>query len=233
MKLTAVEVPADETDKEPVTGTPLREQVVASMRADIVAFRLRPGQRLVERELVERYGVSRTTVREAIRELSADGLVTVFPQRGAVVSAPSAQDAVDLYEIRAFLESRLVQRFVRRADPAHRKELGRIVRELRRASASESEETASFLTIKARFYAVLASGADSDVLAQMLTSIQARVTVLRATSLAVPGRAAQSSAELQAVLEAVLANDEHRAFELMDLHVRAAGRTALGALQLP
>ena len=96
-------------------AAPLREQVIAALRQAILDFDLKPGQRLVERELIEQLAVSRTTIREAIRELSAEGLVTVVPQKGAIVAAPSLEDAVDLYEVRASLESLVVQRFVERA----------------------------------------------------------------------------------------------------------------------
>ena len=108
---------SDSWASEPVgrVAAPLREQVTDSIRQAILDFSLQPGQRLVERELMERLEVSRTTIREAIRELSAEGLVTVVPQKGAIVTAPSLEDAVDLYEVRASLESLVVQRFVERA----------------------------------------------------------------------------------------------------------------------
>ena len=70
-------------------AAPLREQVIAALRQAILDFQLKPGQRLVERELIEQLGVSRTTIREALRELTAEGLITVIPQKGAIVSAPS------------------------------------------------------------------------------------------------------------------------------------------------
>src|SRR5690554_2823503 len=108
---------ADDWASAPVdrVAAPLREQVITALRTAILDFQLRPGQRLVERELVEQLGVSRTTVREALRELTSEGLVTVVPQKGAVVATPTLEDAVDLYEVRAALESLVVTRFVERA----------------------------------------------------------------------------------------------------------------------
>jgi DNA-binding GntR family transcriptional regulator len=96
-------------------AAPLREQVIEALRRAILDFQLKPGQRLVERELIEQLGVSRTTIREALRELTSEGLVTVVPQKGAMVTAPSLDDAIDLYEVRAALESLVVRRFVERA----------------------------------------------------------------------------------------------------------------------
>src|ERR1700730_10311746 len=85
-------------------AAPLRDQVLDGLRQAIVEQRLPPGQRLIERELVEQIGVSRTTIREVLRQLTAEGLVTTIPQKGAVVAAPSPEEAADLYEVRAALE---------------------------------------------------------------------------------------------------------------------------------
>ena len=67
-------------------AAPLREQVLELLRDDIVEQRLEPGHRLIERELIEQIGVSRTTIREVLRQLAAEGLVTTIPQKGAVVA---------------------------------------------------------------------------------------------------------------------------------------------------
>ena len=77
-------------------AAPLRDQVSSALRQAIVERELPPGQRLVERELVDRLQVSRATVRESLRELEAEGLVTVIPQRGAVVASISLQEAADI-----------------------------------------------------------------------------------------------------------------------------------------
>jgi len=74
-------------------AAPLRTQVSDILRREIVEMRLHPGQRLVERELIERIGVSRTTIREALRELASEGLVTTIPQKGAIVAIPSPKEA--------------------------------------------------------------------------------------------------------------------------------------------
>ena len=88
----------------PPKATLIRQQVTDAIRDAIVQMRLMPGDRLVERELMEWSGVSRATVRESIRQLEADHLVKASPQRGAEVCAPTPQEAAELYEIRAVLE---------------------------------------------------------------------------------------------------------------------------------
>ncbi|MFC7787956.1 GntR family transcriptional regulator [Microbacterium sp. MAHUQ-60] len=211
-------------------AAPLREQVIAALRQAILDFQLKPGQRLVERELIEQLGVSRTTIREALRELTSEGLVTVVPQRGAMVTAPSLDDAVDLYEVRASLESLVVQRFVERATDDEVTRLHDTVEDLA-ALASETDDIRAILAAKDRFYAVLIAGAGSSALQQLLEGIQARVQVLRATSLSEAGRAPEVVRELRAVVEAISARDAERASRLCAEHVRAAAATALSSLR--
>src|ERR1039457_5022794 len=99
---------------------PVREQTVKILREAILNFELRPGQRLVEREFINRLGISRTTFREALRQLSTEGLVTVVARRGARVTVLSTKEAADLYEVRSALEALVITRFVERATPLDR-----------------------------------------------------------------------------------------------------------------
>ncbi|WP_342660468.1 HTH-type transcriptional repressor RspR [Rhodococcus ruber] len=211
-------------------SAPLREQVIAALREAILDFRLRPGQRLIERELIEQLGVSRTTVREALRELTSEGLVTVIPQRGAMVSAPSISEAADLYEARAALESIVVTRFVERATPSQIMRLDAAVEHFAEVVDARGE-IRDILAAKDQFYAVLVEGADSRPLQQLVESIQARVRVLRATSLSAQGRSDSAVTELRDIVRAVKAGDATRAATLCADHVRTASLTALAALE--
>src|SRR5579864_3211195 len=105
-------------------AAPLRDQVLEIVRGAILDFRYKPGQRLIERELIEQIGVSRTTIREVLRELDAEGLVTTIPQRGAIVVVPTPEEATDLYDVRASLEALAARRFVERASQAQFSALG-------------------------------------------------------------------------------------------------------------
>lgn len=212
----------------PRVAAPLREQVVQLIRNAILRFELQPGQRLVERELVEQLGVSRPTIREVLRQLAAEGLVTVVPQRGAVVTALSAEDAADIYEMRASLEALAVQRFVQRATPEHVARLRAAVDEIERTA--DSGDALQQLQAKDHFYEVLLAGSGSAPLQQTLSGLQARVQLLRATSLSEPGRPAQAATELRAVVDAVEAGDAEAAAAACVRHVQNAARTALARL---
>lgn len=209
---------------------PLREQVILALRQAIMDFRLKPGQRLVERELIEALGVSRTTVREALRELASEGLVTVVPQKGAMVSAPTEEEALDFYDVRASLEALIVERFVDRASQSQIMRFGAAVQwfaELAGAGASITE----LLAAKDDMFEILLQGAGSQALRQIIEGIQVRVRILRATSMSGAQRVAQSVEELRAVAGAVAARDGVLAAELYAEHIRAAAKSAMSQLQ--
>lgn len=210
-------------------AAPLREQVIDGLRTAILEFELQPGQRLVERELVEQTGVSRATVREALRELAAEGLVVTVPQKGAMVYKPSADEARDLYAVRASLEALTVRRFIERARAAHHDRLRATVTALEE-DVADGADMHRLLRDKDLFYTELLAGAASPTVEQILGGVQARVRLLRATSMSQPGRAAQMAAEMRALVEAITARDVASAQRLCIEHLDNAAATALAAL---
>lgn len=220
---------ADSWASEPLgrVAAPVREQVADRLRSAITGLQLKPGQRLVERELMEQLGVSRTTVREAIRELSSEGLVTVVPQKGAIVSRPTRSEAEDLYEVRATLESLIVQRFIERGTDPEIADLQSATAHYRRVTEEHIDDMRAVLAAKDGIYAVLIAGARSEPLRQLIEQIQARVHVLRAASLSHPGRAIEAVEEMEAIVAAVAKRDVPLATALYAAHVRRAARTAL------
>ena len=99
-------------------AAPLRSQALVVLRQAILDFHYEPGRRLVERELMADLAVSRTTIREVLRELEAEGLVTSVPQRGMIVVSPSLQEAREVYEVRHALEELAMRAFIERASDA-------------------------------------------------------------------------------------------------------------------
>ncbi len=147
-----------------------------------------------------------------------------------MVSAPSLEEATDLYKVRGALESLVVQHFVERASDLEVDRLRRTVEDFAGVSASTTD-IRELLAAKDRFYAVLVAGARSTALQQLLESIQARVQLLRATSLSESGRPLEVIRELRAVAEAVAARDAQRAAQLCAVHVQNASVAALNHLR--
>lgn len=210
-------------------AAPLREQVLEVLRNAILDFDLKPGQRLVERELIESLGVSRTTVREVLRELTAEGLVTVIPQKGAVVYAPTPSEAADLYAVRASLEGLAVQRFIERASARHLDRLRDALAEFEKVCAT-SDDMRELLRAKDGIYDALLVGADSPTVQRILAGVQARVQLLRATSMSQPGRPRKAVEEMRALVEAIAEGDVTEALRLSRTHLDNASSTVATVL---
>ncbi|MDJ0388843.1 GntR family transcriptional regulator [Roseomonas sp. E05] len=212
-----------------VVPKPMRKLVEEGLRNAIVTGRFSPGQHLPDRMLCELFGASRSVVREAVRLLEAEGLITTIPNRGPFVSFLSAAEAVQVYEVRGVLEALAGEGFAIRASDAERAELRQIYEQLARMPPDADRE--ALLGIKQNFYEVLLRGCRNPLVARMLESIINRNTRLRATSLSDPGRLAHTVAEIRRVVEAIEARDPEGAWEACRFHVRRAAAVALRILR--
>lgn len=205
-------------------GPRLRTLVAERIRSAIANNRFPPGFRLIERELCELLGVSRTSVREALRELESEGLIS---SRGGrlIVAVVEAREAAEIYQVRTALESLAARLFVRNATSEQVAALEITVRSL--LAASEHYESAVFLAAKARFYEALFKGAGNAVAASMLRTLHAKVSQLRAASLSSPGRVRDSVREILDLVAALKARDEERAAQLTARHIENAREAAM------
>ncbi len=172
-------------------------------------------------------GVSRTSIREALIKLAAEGLVSATPNKGTMVATVTPTQAREIYQIRSVLEGLAGRLFVENATDEHKKALEKQLAKIDRLSA----RNAAILDAKDRFYAVLFAGADNELLRSMAASLHARVMYLRWLSLSLPGRPKQSVAELHEIMEAVRNNDSERAQKACIRHVEEAMMAALAALE--
>ena len=221
-------------------AAPLRQQVLDGLRQAIIDGRLAPGARLTERELTEMMGVSRTVIREALRQLESEGLIAIVPNKGPVVRELSLAEARDLYHIRAVLEGLAARLFIENADEAQVTQLARALDVV--AGAYQRGDAQEVLETKNRFYDVLFAGARSETLSSMLGTLHARIWRWRAMGLSHPRRSARRSREsvgnLRAIVAAIRKRDaaaaekltreeaQHAAAEVVRL---IGGRTATGA----
>lgn len=213
----------------PIKARLIGEQMTQMLRDAIISMHFAPGARLVVRELEEWSGVSRATIRESLRELAAEGLVTVVPQKGAVVATPSVREADEIYEIRAMLEALVGRQFVERASAGQRRQLRAAFEEIK-ALVVGGADGAAQLRAKNAYYDVLFDGADNATVRSVLSTFQARITLLRATTMAQKDRGAGIVRELTKVVEAIEAGDAEAAGQACFDHVRAARATAMAVL---
>jgi GntR family transcriptional regulator, trigonelline degradation regulator len=209
----------------------LKRQVVEGLRSCISDLRFKPGDRLVERELCEMLGVSRTLIREALSQLAAEGLVQIIPHKGPIVAVITKEEAKGLYEVRAVLEALAGRQFTERATNDQRVALMQALKDLASIRNMNTEEAILlFLKQKAKFYEVILDGASNPVLTEMLRLVHTRVMMLRATTLSQAGRLAQSYDEISAIVDAVMRNDPDQAAAACKRHVEQAERLAVDVL---
>jgi DNA-binding GntR family transcriptional regulator len=216
-------------------AAPLRQQVLERLRDAIIGGRLAPGQRLIERALTDMLGVSRTVVREVLRQLESEGLVAIIPNRGPVVRELSTTEARDLYTIRAALEGLAARLCVEHAGDAQIKKLAAALEVV--AAAYKNGDADAILATKNRFYALLFEGAGSEALSSMLATLHARIWRWRALGLTHPRRSARRSEEsvkgLKAILAAIKRRDADAAERLTREEAQHAAAEVLRLIETP
>src|SRR5579885_3344899 len=219
----------------------LRLRVVEVLRNAILDGRFQPGERLVERKLCELTGVSRTSVREALRHLETEGLVRNAPNRGPSVAGLTREDAIEIYEARRALEGPPGEQlprqaleglagelFTRRATGAQMRAQKAALSQLRAAIASREMREISKRTT--HFYDVLLDGCGNAVITSFLRSLNARVTFLRTRSMSQKGLAPHSLAEMRRIVDAIATGDARKARAACEEHVDRARDAALTML---
>jgi DNA-binding GntR family transcriptional regulator len=210
-------------------AAPVREQVEQRLRQAITSGHFRPGDRLIERELCALLGVSRTSLREALRQLEGDGLVTNIPHKGMVVATIGVHSAEEIYQVRAVVEGLAGRLFAEHATAELRAELSAAMIEIE--AAYESRDLEALVAAKDQFYQILLIGCGNRTAGIVLQSLHARIASLRRLTLAQPGRAAKSVAEMRRILEAILAQDPQAACRACIDHVEWAAAVAVAALE--
>lgn len=205
-------------------AAPLRRQAVDHLRLMITEQVFRPGERLIERDLCERLGVSRTIVREGLRQLEAEGLVRTIPDRGPIVAKLSPEEMLSIYEIRAQLEGLAGRKFVANATVKQRRQLMQAYKRLEQAFDKGDPKLVA--RVKTEVYAVIIEGAGSEVLTELLRQLQSRIGMLRLMTLSSADRLPATRREVAAMMKAIERNDGEAAFAACVEHVQSASRVA-------
>jgi DNA-binding GntR family transcriptional regulator len=206
-------------------AAPLRQQVVKMVREDILNGHFVPGQRLIESALCDAYGVSRTVIREALRQLETEHLIRMLPSKGPIVTVLTAKDITSIYLVRASLEGLAGRLFALNAEPEDMEALAdlhkRLETQYRLGNVDNREE------YKADFYRVLLAGGKNEVLEEMLRSIHARIAIFRRYAFIDEERMRVSIAELDRILAAAGRRDPDEAAEACAQHIIHAGELAI------
>lgn len=205
--------------------SPIREEVFTMLRQAILTGKLQPGDRLVERELAEQLGVSRTPVREALRKLELENLVTHIPRKGVVVSEISKKDVIEIFDIRASLEGLASSLAAQKATKEDLQGLKELLKEMENASVSRNSD--SLNEIHDQFHKMLFDIADSPRLVQMINSLSDYINRFMKAGYSIPGRSSAAMQEHRELLESIEAKDSLRAETIAGKHVMNSKATVL------
>ncbi|MHB1652478.1 MAG: GntR family transcriptional regulator [Desulfitobacteriaceae bacterium] len=206
---------------------PLREIVFDSMREAIISGVLKPGERLMEIQLADEMGVSRTPIREAIRKLELEAFVVMIPRKGAYVAGVSLKDMADVFEIRAALEGLAAGLAAERITEEELEQMERVLL----FDESEEPDLEKVVESDTDFHALVYKSSRNERLVQILGNLREHFQRFRSTSLAVPGRIKLAIEEHRTIVEALGRHDVAEAQELATAHIVTAENVMFEALR--
>jgi DNA-binding GntR family transcriptional regulator len=198
----------------PLARRALYEDVAERLRAQIFARRLEPGAWIDELKLAAEYGISRTPLREALKVLAVEGLVTMKPRRGAYVAEMSRDDVAQIYHLLALLEADAAGEVARRASD---EQLGQL-QHLHERLEKQVRQRDAFFAANERFHLALLEVAGNRWRTQIVTDLRKVMKLNRHHSLFKQGRLADSLGEHRAIMSAIAARESAKAAKLMREH---------------
>jgi DNA-binding GntR family transcriptional regulator len=202
------------------------DRAYEALRGAILAGRYAPARRITEHEAAAAAGVSRTPAREALRRLEAEGLVEFTPNQGAVVTAWSADETDELFELRALLEAHAARRAALRASASQREELQDLAEQQRQEAARRNPDPRRIAELNRRFHRGLTQAAASPSLARALGSLLEATLIARGGVRLAGGELLASAAQHLELTRALAARDPEWAAAVMRAHVLASRRAA-------
>ena len=203
----------------------LRGKVFHKIRDDILKGRYRQNEAMKELKISKELGVSRTPVREALRQLELEGLVTIIPNKGAVVSGINAKDIADIYAIRSLIEGLCAEWASANITEEQLDELEEIVFlsefHLKKGHIEQLYE------LDNKFHEMLYEASQSKILRHVLSDFHHYVQRVRKTSLSSAERAQKSINEHKAILEALRNKDSDAARSLTNVHVQNTSKNVI------
>lgn len=199
---------------------PLRELVLEAIREAIVNGTLKPRERLMEIQLAEELGVSRTPIREALRKLELEGFIVMVPRKGAYVADLTFKDIADVFEIRAALEGLAAGLAAERITDEELENMERLLVE--KAEAIAEKDIEKLVAADTKFHEVLYQASRNQRLSAIISNLRVQIQRFRTLSLSYPGRSKQSLEEHRLIVEAIQSRDVQAAHQAAQDHIENA-----------
>ena len=206
----------------------LREKILETIREAILKGNLKPGEKVAEPELAERFGISRTPIREAFRQLESEGYLTVIPRKGAVVAALSERDVQEFYAIKSILEGYAAELAAKNLSDKDLARLEAINGKLKKLA--DDGDVKAFYRVHNEFHDTFLKAADNSKLYELIQQLGMKFSRLRMASLSVNGRMAISVAEHDKLLDAFRHHDGKAAEDLVKKTAAIGGKVLLESL---
>ena len=207
---------------------PLRELVCECIRQAIIDGTFSPGERLMEIQMADEMGVSRTPVREAIRKLELEGFVVMIPRRGTYVADISIRDINEIYEIRACLDELAAGLAAERITDDELETLNRLLVEFgQHISVGDMEK---IVEVDTAFHEVLYMASRNDRLHSIINNLREQVTSIRGRSMSYPGRLDDTMAEHRVLVDFIAARDVEGARNAARVHIENAEHTLMQSI---
>lgn len=203
------------------------DEIAELLRDAIISGELKPRERLIEMDLSARYNVSRTPIREAIRNLEAAGLVKLIPYKGAIVADVDVAEIQSIYEVRATLEGMATRLATPNMTPQLLDALERLVGDMERSA--EAEQATEFTRYNDEFHQTIYKHSGNKVLAGIIDDLLDRSVIFRRAASRSRQNIANSNRDHREMLEAMRRGDARRAQEVAERHVRLFLRRELAA----
>ncbi|WPE24333.1 GntR family transcriptional regulator [Shinella zoogloeoides] len=212
-----------------VSPKTVQQQAVEKLRGAIISGMFKPGDRLLEAELCDLLGVSRPSVREALRSLEAERLVSLIPNKGPYIPILTWEHATEIYQVRAVLEGEAAALAAGRSSAEDIRAMRAALQEFEQSV--QDDDAAKQVSSTARFYEDLFRLSGNRIIEETLTGLLARINFMRGKSMSMPGRAKVSMQEMVAILDAIEAGDSEAARRAAVYHVEQAHQSAEKAWQ--
>lgn len=224
--MTVIEADPDIIADAPTEERALLSEVIRQTLSDEIATgRLRPGASLDEQQLADRFGTSRTPVREALRQLSVNGMVEIRPRRGVFVTAVTPEQIMDMFEMMAELEAMCVRLATYRVTAAERSKLY----DMHHASAVlvSDGDVGAYDTFNRNFHETIYAAARNQFMAAQTAAVRAKLAAFRRTQLRRGDRLVQSHAEHGQILLAMARGDGDESARCMRAHMLNASHALM------
>ncbi|PKM77505.1 MAG: GntR family transcriptional regulator [Firmicutes bacterium HGW-Firmicutes-15] len=208
---------------------PLRELVLDAIRSAIMSGILQPRERLMEIQMAEELGVSRTPIREALRKLELEGFIVMVPRKGAYVSDLSFKDIADVFEIRAALEGLAAGLAADRITEEELEDMERLLVEKREAITQN--DIGKLVEVDTKFHELMYKASRNERLSSIISNLREQIQRFRLTSLSFPGRNKESLDEHKKIVEAIQSRDIQIARHVAQEHIENAENVLIECLK--